>query len=366
MSELAYGVGLPLDVPVEQVVGVAREAERLGYAFTWINDDRLLRDVYIALAAVAGATSRVRIGPGVTNPYTRHPVLTAAAVATLDELSGGRAVLGLGAGGTNHAPLGIRRDRPAIAMREAIAIVRGLLSGEPVTVEGGVIEAHSALLDFAAPRSDVPIYVGARGPRLLELAGELADGVIVGNVATVEGWRYAAEHVHAGALRVGRDPGELTWVAWLYTCVADDGDSARDAIRPMVATSLVTSRAVLAELGVTMPERFAAVMEELGWSLSPAAVTRAGAEIPAQVLGQFGVAGTPQECRSHLARLVGELPQLSQVTIVPAPTRDQTTAEVVRRFIEEVAPGPARTPATPDPVAIGKLRRGESPPRSGQ
>jgi 5,10-methylenetetrahydromethanopterin reductase len=338
VSELAYGVGLPLDAPLDEVVAVAREAEQLGYAFAWVNDDRLLRDVYIALAAVAGATSRLRIGPGVTNPYTRHPVLTAVAVATLDELSGGRAVLGLGAGGTNHALLGIRRERPAVAMREAIATVRGLLAGEQVTLEGGVIEVHEARLDFRPRRADVPIYVGARGPRLLELAGELADGVIVGNVTTVAGWRYATERVHAGARRVARDPGEIAWTAWFYACVSDDGDLARDAIRPMVATSLVTSRAVLPDLGVAMPERFADVMDELGWSLSARAVGRAGAEIPAEVLSQFGVAGTPRECRAQLARLVGDFPHLSQIAIVPAPAHGQTTAEVVRRFIEEVAP----------------------------
>ena len=335
MRSLAYGLGLPLDAPLEQMIEVACDAERLGYEYVWINDDRLLRDVYATLAAVAVATRRIQIGPGVTNPYTRHPALTAAGIATIDELSAGRAVLGLGAGGTNHAPLGIKRERPAVAMREAISIVRGLLAGESVTIEG-VIEAHEAELDFEAPRADLPIHVGARGPRLLELAGELADGVIVGNVATLEGWAYATERVRAGAERVGRDPGELAWTAWLYASVAEDGELARDAIRPMVATSLATSRSILPELGVTMPSRYAAVMEEQGWSLAAAAVERAGAEVPVEVLAQFGIAGTPAECRAHIEALVAALPQLTQLAIVPAPVPGETSADVARRFIEEV------------------------------
>lgn len=335
MRSLAFGLGLPLDASLEQVIEVACDAERLGYEYVWINDDRLLRDVYATLAAVAVATRQIRIGPGVTNPYTRHPVLTAAAMATLDELSGGRAVLGLGAGGTNHAPLGIKRERPATAMREAISIVRGLLAGEAVTVDG-VVEAHDAKLDFEAPRADLPIHVGARGPRLLELAGELADGVIVGNVATLEGWSYATERVRAGAERVGRDPGELVWTAWLYASVADDGDLARDAIRPMVATSLATSRSILPELGVTMPSGYAAVMEDQGWSLAATAVERAGAEVPDEVLAQFGIAGTPAECRAHIEALVDALPQLDQLAIVPAPVPGETSADVARRFIERV------------------------------
>ncbi|MGH2400226.1 MAG: LLM class flavin-dependent oxidoreductase, partial [bacterium] len=152
-----FGVGLPLEAPVSALAEIAREMEALGYAYLWGNDERLERDVYSTLSVIASQTHRLHLGPGVTNPYSRHPALTAVAVATLDEISDGRAVLGIGAGGTNHAVLGIRRERPATAIREAIRVIRTLLAGGETTLEGRVVRVHHGRLDFQPVRRSVPI-----------------------------------------------------------------------------------------------------------------------------------------------------------------------------------------------------------------
>lgn len=338
MREVALGVGLPLDRPVSELVATAQEAEALGCAFVWANDDRLQRDLFGVLAAIALATERVRLGPGVTNPYSRHPALVAAAIATLDELSKGRAVLGLGAGGTNHRALGVERAAPVRTLRDAILLIRGLLRGETVTVEGPTLTAREAVLDVAPLRAAVPIYLGARGPRMLELAGEVADAAIIGNLATAGGWRYALARVRAGAARAGRRADAVSLTAWLYCSIADESSAALDAIRPLVATSFVTSRPILADLGLVMPQRFAERMAAFGWSPSVAAVREAGALLPPESLEWFGLAGTPAECRARLGRLLEEFPDISQVAIVPAPAVGDTVAGVVRRFLTEVAP----------------------------
>lgn len=334
----ALGIALPLEAPLEELVATAREAEELGCSFVWVNDDRLQKDPFTVLAAIALSTARVQLGPGVTNPYSRHPALLTTAIATLDELSGGRAVLGLGAGGTNHRALGVERTAPVATMREAITVVRRLLRGEVVTVERGTLVSHEAVLDFEPPRAQVPIYVGARGPRMLELAGELADAAIVGNVASPAGWRYARSRVYEGAERAGRGAGEVSLVAWLYCSLADDAAAARDAVRSMVATSLVTSRPILADLGLSYPPRFAEIMDRLEWRLSSAAVREAGAVLSADELAWFSLAGTPGECRDRLMRLLEEFPEIAQVAIVPAPPSGGSVGEVVRRFLSEVAP----------------------------
>lgn len=341
MDALEYGLGLPPTAPVAELLDLAVEAERLGYRWLWVNDERLERDPFTVLAAMAERTERVRLGPGVTNPYSRHPALVASAMATLDELSGGRAVLGLGAGGTNHRALAIERTAPVSALREAIGLVRALWAGESATVEGRVVRAREAQLDFDAPRARLPVYVGARGPRVLQLAGELADGVIVGNVATPRGWAYAIERIEAGAACAGRRLADLRLTAWLYTCVDDDQERALDAIRPMAATSLVTSRPVLAELGIEMPAEFASAMEAGGWSLAHDVVTEAGGLLPAELVRRFGLAGTPDTCRAALRELLDAVPQISQVAIVPFPPAGGTVDAVVRRFIHEVALEPA-------------------------
>jgi 5,10-methylenetetrahydromethanopterin reductase len=310
----------------------------MGYETLWGNDERLQRDVWATLAVIASRTSRLRVGPGVTNPYSRHPALTAVAVATLDEIAGGRAVLGMGAGGTNHAALTITRDRPARALREAIAVVRGMLRRETFTLEGEIVRARAACLDFEPPRRTVPIYVGARGPAILRMAGELAEGVIAGGVATAQGWRYVLSEVSKGAAVSGRGLRDIRLVAWLYTSIADEPRVAIDAIRPMVATSLTTSRPVLDRLGIEMPEGYARLREAQGWSLSVDAVDKAATEVPDNVALRFGLAGTAEQCASRLDELLGAVPEITEVSVLPFAAAGEGRLGVLRRFMEQVVP----------------------------
>jgi 5,10-methylenetetrahydromethanopterin reductase len=335
--DVEYALGLPPIAPAAELLELAVEAEQLGYRWLWINDERLERDAFTLLAAVAERTRRIRLGPGVTNPYSRHPALIATAMATLDELSGGRAVLGLGAGGTNHRALAVTRTAPAAAVAEAIELIRRLWAGESATVEGRVVRARDARLDFAPARARLPIYVGARGPRMLELAGAVGDGVIVGNVATPEGWRYALERIETGARRAGRALEEIGLTAWLYACVDDDEEAALDAIRPMAATSLVTSRPVLGRLGIEMPPEFERLLAARDWSLARDDVTEAGRLLSPELIRRFGLAGTPETCRARLRELLEAVPQIAQVAIVPFSARRGGVERTVRRFIGEVA-----------------------------
>jgi 5,10-methylenetetrahydromethanopterin reductase len=338
VSDVRVALALPPEGPLADLVDVAVEAEGLGCSTLWVNDDRLQKDVFTVLAAIAQGTRDMRLGPGVTNPYSRHPALLATAIATLDELSGGRAVLGLGAGGTNHRELAVTRQAPATGLREAVTIVRGLLAGERVTVHGKVMRAHAAQLDFVPPRSDVPIYIGARGPKVLEVAGQLADGVIVGNIASTEGWSYALDHVEGGCRRADRDPAEVALTAWVACAVSDDAAAAIDAVRPMVAASLTTSRPILPELGIRIPAGFAAVMAQHDWTPSRAAVQRAAAEVPMELVRRFAVAGTAADCRAHVEALLKAVPRMAELAIIPFPVPGQRTTDVVRTFCGQVMP----------------------------
>ncbi|HUG35484.1 MAG TPA: LLM class flavin-dependent oxidoreductase, partial [Candidatus Limnocylindrales bacterium] len=149
---------LPHDAP-DRLVEVATLAERAGYDHFWLADERFFREVYASLTLVAHHTSRLTLGTCVTDPYSRHPALTAMAIATLDEIAGGRAMLGLGAGISGFAELGIRRDKPARAIREAIVLIRRLLAGEEVDVRGEVVRLDHGRLDFTPRRAAIPIYV---------------------------------------------------------------------------------------------------------------------------------------------------------------------------------------------------------------
>ena len=170
------------DGPAAAVTRAAQTAERLGYESAWIFDEGLaMRDVYVTLTAVALGTDTIRLGTGVTNPYTRHPAMTANAIATLDELSEGRAFVGIGAGGgMTLDPLVIERRTPIAAVTEMITALRRLFRGEAVDYDGSSIALRSARLPTS--RSDIEIWFAGRGPKMLAMAATQVDGVHLGNL----------------------------------------------------------------------------------------------------------------------------------------------------------------------------------------
>ena len=176
---MRYSINVIPEGPIAGIVELAVRAETLGFDRCWVYDEGLVtRDVYVTMAAIAGATDRLVVGPGITNPYTRHPAQTAAAIASLHELSGGRAFLGFGAGGSlTLDPIGLERHRPLRAVGEAIEVARRLYSGETVTFSGELFELRSATMAYAA--DDIEIWLAGRGPKMLALGGRVADGVML-------------------------------------------------------------------------------------------------------------------------------------------------------------------------------------------
>lgn len=162
--------------PVGRVVELAVRAEASGFRRCWVYDEGLhTRDVWVTLAAIAGATERIPIGPGITNPYTRHPGVTAMAAASLAELSGGRAFLGLGAGGgVTLGPLGIDRTRPAATVGSMVDALRSLWAGETVDVAMPSFRLMQARLGMAPVR--IPVWLAGRGPSMMRLGSLVADG----------------------------------------------------------------------------------------------------------------------------------------------------------------------------------------------
>ncbi len=242
---------------VREMLDFVKLAEESGFETGWLADERFYREVYSCLNYLSTQTTRLKLGPCVTDPYARHPALTAAAIATLDEISEGRAMLAIGAGISGFAELGIDRKKPARAIREAIEIIRPLLRGEEVDYHGEVVHFNHGRLSFKPLRDSIPIYVASNGPLGQRSAGAVADGAIMegcGSVAEVKAFRA---EVDRGAREAGRDPSSVRLIARLNTCITDDGRQARDALRPTVARYLGAGRlkmATLKEQGLALPE----------------------------------------------------------------------------------------------------------------
>lgn len=185
-AAVATGVWVFPDLPAPELVEVARHIEELGLDELWVGDEGPARDPFTVLAAAAVATQRIRLATGVTNPYVRHPGVTAASMLTIHELSGGRAVLGIGAGGhMSLSPFGLTARRPVERVREFIDTARAVAAGKPAD---GYTPPDVAVSE-AAVGTPMPLFVGARGPRLNRLASESADGAFV---AGMPPFRYPA------------------------------------------------------------------------------------------------------------------------------------------------------------------------------
>ena len=351
---------LPTDPP-KRLVEVARLAEATGYGYLWLADERFFREVYASLALCATVTERIRLGPCVTDPYSRHPALTAMAIATLDEIAGGRAVLGLGAGISGFAELGLRREKPARAIREAVMLIRQLLGGQSVAIQGEVVRFHNGRLDFTPLRADIPIYVASNGPLGQRAAGALADGAIMEGCATVEEAGAFGAEVAQGARAAGRVPAAIELVARLNTCIARDGRDARDVLRPRVARTLGAGRlrfATLEAQGITLPPEARARVAGARYADGVTPYLPLLPLITDRFVNALTLAGTVDEVAERVVAL-GRA-GIGQINIHPfAPPRG-TVEDTIRAFGEEVLPQARHALGMSGPQAVPSSVRSRS------
>ena len=289
-----------------RLIELAALAERLGYDDFWIADERFFREVYAELTLVASHTSRLRIGPCVTDPYSRHPALTAMAIATLDEISGGRAVLGIGAGVSGFRELGIARERPAAAIREALHVIGRLLAGETVTFKGEQIALTDTQLDFTPLRAHVPTYVASQRRAGCAAAGRVADGAIMQGCVAEPLLTFFRDSVAAGAREAGRDPGAIELVGRINVCVDDDRRAAKDVMRPTIVRSLSAQRPdffTFTRAGLTLPPALREAVLQLPYTHDPEPLRRVAPLVPDELVDAVTLAGPADEVASGVVRL---------------------------------------------------------------
>ena len=315
--EAEFSPGMPLREAQE----LARIVEEAGFDRLGISDVILWPDTFVVQALCAQATTRIHIGSMVSNPYSRHPAVLAAAVANLAELSGGRAFLGIGVGAGLEA-VGIEYPRPLRTLREAITLIRSLLAGETVDVVGEVFAAQGARLR-RPPEQPVPLAVGTRSRGVMRLAGELADAALVGArylspqmAATYRTW------LGEGMARAGRALGDVEIAPRLTLCVSHDHEAAYRTMRRDTAEFLVTLRPD--DLDIE-PDRFAAIATALsearGWYFDPEAYHPPALDqlVDDDLVRQFSICGAPEDCVDQLRRVVAM--GFTSVSLKLAPVR---------------------------------------------
>ncbi|HEV8340577.1 MAG TPA: LLM class flavin-dependent oxidoreductase [bacterium] len=329
LRDLLPPAGPRAALPVRAIVDLAVLAERLGYDSVWIPEGRG-REALAQLGAIADATSRIRLGTGIMPVFSRPPTLAAMGLATLDDLSGGRVVFGIGAGdpGITQQGYGQPFRLPVVAVREFVEIVRLALSGETVRYSGKVFQVQEFALE-SVPSRRIPIYVAALRGRMLRVAGKIGDGVLL-NWMTPERAAQSSAIVREAARAAGRAEGSVHVACFVRACVTEEVDSARAMLRRIIATyaALPAYARMFEESGFV--EEVQAIRAR--WQSGIDAATQCVSD---RMVDSLGVIGTTAQCRAGIDRFRDggvDLP-------IVYPFATEATPESYRRTIVALAPG---------------------------
>ena len=295
------GLYLDGDYDCQEILRYAKVAEENGYDSIWLAEDLGFRDAIVPLASLAVSTNRIKLATGILPAPYRSPALTAMTAATLDELSSGRLILGLGTGAPRFlAALGIDSSKPLDELREHIEIIRQILKGDPARYEGHFHNLTDVKLAFKPLRLKIPIYVAAKRSRMLQLAGEIADGVFVSDGFCSESYiRWARENVRQGLEKAGRNQGEVDFSCAVLLSVSSDHDQAKENVKPAVLTILSKGYLdpFLEMWGLTVADITPACDAWFRGNIS-----EASKRTPDALIDGSAIYGTPDQCRMKMAK----------------------------------------------------------------
>ncbi len=307
MSETSIPrLGLYLqDMHVRDMVRYSQIAEQHGFESVWVAESRLARDAIVPIAAIATDTCRIKVGAGVINTWTRNAALIAQTFATLDELSFGRVMLGLGAWWDPLAwKVGIERKKPLKCMREYVEVIRRLFRMEEVTYEGEYVKMRGVRLDVLhgageKPRN-IPIYIGATGWKMLELSGEIADGVLLNYLVSPQYNQKALEHIRKGAEKAGRRLEDIDRPQLIATSIHEDADKAVKLAKKHVTMTLGQQPHIMKASGVS-EDLIKEVQEVMGgWPAKPGGIEKAMEIVPDEVVHMITASGTPEDVKKKV------------------------------------------------------------------
>ena len=293
--------------PLRDAIGYVQYAEERGFEAVWQAESRLVRDAIVPMAAYAATTERIKIGSGVVNNWTRNAALTAATFLTLDDLAPDRIILGIGAWWDPLAKnVGIQRRKPLLAMREHVTVVRDLLAMKRVTFHGEFVHMDGVELDIVHGRREprnVPIYIGATGPKMLALSGEIADGVLLNYLVSPEYNVRALEQIEKGAKLSGRTVEEIDRPQLVVCSVDSDRKKALDGARKLVTQYLGQQPHIMKASGVS-EELLDEIHQVLTWPATEEQIERAMELVPDDVVQLITASGTPDEVRAKVREYV--------------------------------------------------------------
>ncbi len=289
--------------PIPDGMKYVQYAEKKGFEAVWQAESRLVRDAIVPMAAFAATTSRIKVGSGVINNWTRNAALIAATYLTLDDLAPDRVILGIGAWWDPLAKnVGIERRKPLQAMRECVTVVRKLLNAENVTFHGEFVNVTDIQLDVVHGRKgprNVPIYIGATGMQMMELTGEIADGVVLNYLVSPKYNAEALEHLEAGAKKAGRKVADIDRPQLVVCSMDRDRKKALDGARKLVTQYLGQQPHIMKASGVSQ-QLLDEINRVLKWPATEEEIEKAMGLVPDDVVQLITASGSPEECKKKV------------------------------------------------------------------
>jgi len=334
-----FGIGCSDTFSVEKATRLVRTWEDAGAANIAMTDNKLARDPYCVVALCGTQTRRTKLGVIAADPYTRHPALTASSIATVDEATNGRAFLWVSAGLGGHRELGVKRERPTLAVRECYEIIKQLLTGKELDYHGKILSFNKGRLSIP-PRPNIPISIMSRSPKLLELAGEIADGVVLGGFSSKASIEYATKSFKVGLQKSRRDLKDVDVTTWVSFTVDKDRAAARTFILDGLTEKLWSgAKSFLYEAGIDIPEKINKLTSEFEMSRDSIDECKKllieNPEFTEELIEHFTICGDPSDCIQKFES-VAEL-GINRIFINPvAPNRD--IEPIVDTFLKGIVP----------------------------
>jgi 5,10-methylenetetrahydromethanopterin reductase len=325
IDRVRRGLSLYPTSPPQRLREIAAAAEQLEYDHLWFGDSQnLWREAYVTMGAAAVGTDRIVFGTGVTNGVTRHRSVLASAWATLHELTDGRVAAGFGVGDSALKTMGQQPMRVA-DLADLIADLRSLWRGEEIK-DPAVDAAYR--LGYLGHQIDVPVYIAASGPKLLDLTGGVADGVILLVGVDPVAVRAAIQQISASASAAGRRPEDIHVVLWAPVAIDADAGAARDRVRAHVARTLL--RPVAVDLTADEQAAVQAIRDHYDYAAHMVPGSAHARLVPDQLVGRFAIAGTAEDCREQLDALTGA--GVGEIAAIPFPRPDEPVERLLERF----------------------------------
>jgi 5,10-methylenetetrahydromethanopterin reductase len=293
--------------PLQDAIQYVQYAESRGFDAVWQAESRLVRDAIVPMAAFAATTNRIKIGSGVINNWTRNAGVIAATYLTLDDLAPDRIICGIGAWWDPLASkVGINRRKPLLAMRETVGVVRDLLARKRVTFHGEFINLDDVELDVVHGRKEprnVPIYIGATGPKMMALTGEIADGAVLNYLVSPKYNAGAMDQLEKGAKKAGRSIDDIDRPQLVVCSVDKDRKKALDASRKLVTQYLGQQPHIMKASGVSQ-QLLDEISQVLTWPATEEQIEEAMKLVPDDVVQMITASGTPEECKEKVREYV--------------------------------------------------------------